>query len=154
LIGYTISTRSKRNISCAIKISSPSILSHDTNTLKVSEKTNSHDNYPKNFNHVLLSKPEFEGYRKNSNKQFEENQNYIDDKLHQDPDHPSTFMKIVKEITGTMSAINDERRQLLPSKIIWDGTIVRFEVFRNNIEDHYRQIATGYSFDSSFQEAH
>jgi hypothetical protein len=29
-----------------------------------------------------------------------------------------------------------------------------FEVFRNNLEDHYGQIGAGYSFDSSFQEAY
>jgi hypothetical protein len=29
-------------------------------------------------------------------------------------------MKMVKERTRTMSAVNDERRQVLPSKVIWD----------------------------------
>jgi hypothetical protein len=32
-------------------------------------------------------------------------------------------MKMFKEITRTMSAVNDDRRQVLPSKVIWDGTI-------------------------------
>jgi hypothetical protein len=59
-------------------------------------------------------------------------------------------MKMVKERTRTMSAINDERRQVLPSKVIWDGTIDLFEVFRNNVEGHYGQIGSGYLFDSSF----
>jgi hypothetical protein len=63
-------------------------------------------------------------------------------------------MKMVKERTRTISAVNVERRQLLPSKVIWDGTIVRFEVFRNNIEGHYGQIVADYLFDSSFQEAY
>jgi hypothetical protein len=36
----------------------------------------------------------------------------------------------------------------------WDGTIDRFEVFRNNVEDHYGQICAGYLFDSSFQKAY
>jgi hypothetical protein len=62
-------------------------------------------------------------------------------------------MKMVKERTWTMLAVNDERRQLLPSKVIWDGTIDRFEVFRNNVEGHYGKIGAGYLFDSSFQEA-
>jgi hypothetical protein len=53
-----------------------------------------------------------------------------------------------------MSAVNDERRQVLPSKVIWDGTINRFEVFRNNVEGHYGQIGAGYLFDSSFQKAY
>jgi hypothetical protein len=50
--------------------------------------------------------------------------------------------------------VNDERRQVLSSKVIWDGTIDRFEVFRNNVEGHYGQICAGYLFDSSFQEAY
>jgi hypothetical protein len=155
LIGSTISTRSKKNISCANNISSPSVLSHDTKASKVSEKDNPHDFYPKNFSHAFLLKSDFEGYRNNANKKFEENQNYIgDEELHQESDHPSTFMKMIKERTRTMSAVNDERRQVLPSKVIWDGTIDRFDVFRNNVEGHYGQIGAGYLFDSSFQEAH
>jgi hypothetical protein len=70
----------------------------------------------------------------NSKKEFEENQNYIGEEFHQGPDHPSTFMKMVKERTRAMSAANDERSQVLPSNIIWDGIIDRFEVFRNNFE--------------------
>jgi hypothetical protein len=63
-------------------------------------------------------------------------------------------MKMVKERTRTMSAVNDERSQVLPSKVIWDGTIDRFEVFRNNVESHYGQIGAGYLFDSNFQETY
>jgi hypothetical protein len=63
-------------------------------------------------------------------------------------------MKMVKERRPTISAVNDERRQVLPSKVIWDGTIDRFEVFRNNVEGHYGQIGAGYLLDSSFQEAY
>jgi hypothetical protein len=63
-------------------------------------------------------------------------------------------MKMVKERTRTMPTVNDERRQVLPSKVIWDGTIDRFEVFRNNVEGHYGQVGAGYLFDSSFQEAY
>jgi hypothetical protein len=103
LIGSTISTRSKNIVSCASKISFPNILSHDTKTSKVSEKANPHDFCPKNFNHSLLPKPDFEGYKNNAKKEFEENQNYIgDDEFHQKPDHPSTTMKMVKERTRTM----------------------------------------------------
>jgi hypothetical protein len=63
-------------------------------------------------------------------------------------------MKMVKERTRTMSAVNDNRSQVLPSKLIWYGTIDRFEVFRNNVEGHYEQIGSGYLFDSSFQKAY
>jgi hypothetical protein len=79
LIGSTISTRSKKSVSCASKISSSSVLSHDSKASKVSEKANTHDFYPKNFNHTLLPKPDFEGCRNNAKKEFEENQNYIGD---------------------------------------------------------------------------
>jgi hypothetical protein len=61
LIGSTINTRSKKSVSCANKISSPSVLSHDTKTSTVSEKDIPHDFYPKNFNHAFVSKPDFEG---------------------------------------------------------------------------------------------
>jgi hypothetical protein len=63
-------------------------------------------------------------------------------------------MKMVKERTRTISAVNDERHKVLPSKVICDGTIDRFEVFRNNVEGHYGQIGDGYLFDSFFQEAY
>jgi hypothetical protein len=43
LIGFTISTRYKKSVSCASKISSTSVLSHDTKTSKVSEKDKPHD---------------------------------------------------------------------------------------------------------------
>jgi hypothetical protein len=56
-------------------------------------------------------------------------------------------MKMVKERTRAMSAVNDERRQVLPSKVSWDGTIDRFILFRNNIEGHYGQIGAGYLFN-------
>jgi hypothetical protein len=119
LIGSTISTRSKKSVSCASKISSPSVLLHDTKISKVSDKDNPHDFHPKKFNHAFLPKPDFEGYRNNAKKEFEGNQNYVgDEEFHQEPDHPSTFMKTVKERTRTMSAVNDERRQVLPSKVI------------------------------------
>jgi hypothetical protein len=63
-------------------------------------------------------------------------------------------MKMVKERTRTISAVNHERRHVLASKVIWDGTIDRFEVFRINVEGHYGQIGAGYLFDSSFQDAY
>jgi hypothetical protein len=74
LIGSTISTISKKIVSCASNISSPSVLSHHIKTSKVSEKDNPHDFYPKNFNHAFLPKTDFEGYKNNPKKEFEENQ--------------------------------------------------------------------------------
>jgi hypothetical protein len=62
---------------------------------------------------AFLPKPDFEGYRNNAKTEFEENQNYVgDEECHQEPDHPNTFMKMVKERTRTTSAVNDERRQV------------------------------------------
>jgi hypothetical protein len=61
---------------------------------------------------------------------------------------------LIKERTQTMSAVNDERRQVLPSKVIWDETIDRFEVFRNNVEGHYGQLVLVIYFYSSFQKAY
>jgi hypothetical protein len=63
-------------------------------------------------------------------------------------------MKMVKERTSTISSVNDERLQVLHSKVIWDGTIDSFEVFRNNVEGNYGQIDAGYLFDSCFQKAY
>jgi hypothetical protein len=61
-------------------------------------QANPHDFYPENFNHAFLPKPDFEEYRNNSRKEFEEIQNYIgDEEFHQEPDHPSIFMKMVKK---------------------------------------------------------
>jgi hypothetical protein len=99
-----------------------------------------------NSNHAFLPKPYFEGYRNNDKKKFEGNKNYIGEEFHQEPDHPSTFMKMVKKRSRTMSATNAERLQVLPSKFIWDGTINRFKVFRRNVEVHYGQIGAGYLF--------
>jgi hypothetical protein len=63
-------------------------------------------------------------------------------------------MNMIKSRTHAISAANDDRRQVLPARVIWDGSIDRFEVFRNNVEGHYGQIGSGYLFDSSFQQAY
>jgi hypothetical protein len=34
------------------------------------------------FNHAFLPNPDFEGYRNNSEKEFEENQNYVGEEFH------------------------------------------------------------------------
>jgi hypothetical protein len=155
LIGSKISTRFKKMFLAPVRYLPQVFVSHDTKASKVSEKDNPRDFNSKNFNHALLPKPNFEGYRNNAKKEFEENQNHVgDEEFHQEPDHPSTFMKMVKERTRTMSAVNDERRQVLPSKVIWDGILDHFEVFRNNFKGHYERIGAGYLFDSSFQEAY
>jgi hypothetical protein len=70
------------------------------------------------------------------------------------PDHPSTFMKMIKGSSQALSAANDERRQVLPSRVVWDRSIHRFELFRNSVEGHYGQIGAGYLFDTEFQTAY
>jgi hypothetical protein len=64
LIRSTISTRFKKAVSCASKISSPSVISEDTTQSKASEKSNVHDFFPKHLNHAFMLKPDFEGYKK------------------------------------------------------------------------------------------
>jgi hypothetical protein len=41
-----------------------------------------------------------------------------------------------------------------PSRVIWNGSIDRFELFRNSVEGHYGQIGAGYLFDTDFQAAY
>ena len=63
-------------------------------------------------------------------------------------------MKMIKNRANAIATANDERRQVLNPHIIWDGSIDRFEIFRNNVEGNYGQIGAGYLFDSDFQEAY
>ena len=101
-----------------------------------------------------MPKPDFEGYRNDIKKTYEDEKYPLDVDEDRMPDHPSTFMKMVKGRSQAISAANDERRQVLPSRFIWDGSIDRFEVFRNNVEGHYGQIGAGYLFDMEFQTAY
>jgi hypothetical protein len=137
LIGSTISTRSKKDESRVSKVSSPSVLSDDTEISKTSAKPNAHDFYPKHLNLAFMPKPDFEGYRNDIKKSYEYPSG-IDE--HQMPDHQSTFMKMNKGRSQAISAANDERRQILPSRVIWDGSIDRFDLFRNSVKGHYGQI--------------
>ena len=70
------------------------------------------------------------------------------------PDDPNTFMNMIKGRAMARTTANDERRQVLNPRVIWDGSIDRFEVFRNNVEGHYGQIGAGYLFDPEFQVAY
>jgi predicted metalloendopeptidase len=62
-IGLTISTRSKKHESSVSNVSSPSVLSEDTEIFKTSAKPNVYDFYSKHLNHALMPNPDFEGYR-------------------------------------------------------------------------------------------
>jgi hypothetical protein len=140
LIGSTMSTTSKKHESRVSKVSSPSVLSDDTEISKTSVKSNAHDFYPKPLNHSFMRKPDFEGYRNDIKKSYEDEQYPSGIDEHQMPDHPSTFLKMMKGRSQAISAANDKRRQVLPSRAIWDGSIDRFELFRNSVEGHYGQI--------------
>jgi hypothetical protein len=110
LIGPVISTTSKKHESSVSNVSSPSVLSDNTEISKTSAKSNAHDFYPKHINHAFMPKPDFGGYRNDVKKSYEDEQypSGIDD--HQMPVHPSTFMKMIKGRSQAISATNDERR--------------------------------------------
>jgi hypothetical protein len=151
LIESTISTTSKKHESSVSNVSSPSVLSDDTEISKTSAKSNAHDFYPNHLNHAFMPKPDFEGYRNDIKKSCEEEQYPSGIDEHQMPDHPSTFMKMIQGRSQAISAANGERRQVLPSRVIQDGSIDRFELFRNSVEGHYGQTGAGYLFDTEFQ---
>jgi hypothetical protein len=154
LLGSTISTRSKKTVSSVSKISSSSDVSENTKVSKSSNKSNVQDFYPKHLNHAFMPKPDFDGYRNDVKKEYENYPYSLGEDEHQVPDHPSSFMNMIKGRSRAISAANDKKRQVLPSRVIWDGSIDRFEVFRNNVEGHHGQIGAGYLFDTSFQTAY
>jgi hypothetical protein len=104
-----------------------------------------------------MPKPDFEGYRQESKKQYEADRvslNPLDENLHKMPDNASTLMSRIREQAIGKIAANDEIRQVFNSRVIWDGSIERFEIFRNNVEGHYRQSGAGYLFDPDLQSAY
>jgi hypothetical protein len=168
LVGSTVSTRSrsKKGGSVVSRMSSPSVKSAITEASKLSEVSKPKettniseyysplDFYPTNLNHAFMPKPDFEGYRQEVKKQYEADQNspnLLSEDMHQMPDNPTTFMSRIREKAIGKITANDERRQVLNPRVIWDGSIDRFEIFRNNVEGHYGQIGAGYLFDPEFQ---
>jgi hypothetical protein len=154
LIGSTISTKSKKHESSVSKVSSQGVPSDDTETSKTSAKSNAHDFYPEHLNHAFMPKPDCEGYRNDIKKSYEEEQYPSGIDEHQMPDHLSPFMKVIKGRSQAIPAANDKTRQDLPSRVIWDGNIDRFELFRNSVEGHYGLIGAGYLFDTDSQTAY
>jgi hypothetical protein len=110
LIGPVISTTSKKHESSVSNVSSPSVLSDNTEISKTSAKSNAHDFYPKHINHAFMPKPDFGGYRNDVKKSYEDEQYPSGIDEHQMPVHPSTFMKMIKGRSQAISATNDERR--------------------------------------------
>jgi hypothetical protein len=105
--------------------------------------------------------PDFEGYRRsnkvqyeNATDQLERNPKFLDEDRHQMPDHSNTFINTIKARAMARTFANDERLHVLNPRVIWDGSVDRFEVFRNNVEGHYRQNGAGYLVDPDFQAAY
>jgi hypothetical protein len=47
-------------------------------------------------------------------------------------------MKMIKgRASALLSTANDERRQVLPSWVIWDRKLENFEEFKKKVEGHY-----------------
>jgi hypothetical protein len=44
--------------------------------------------------------------------------------------------------------------QIIQVRVIWDGSIYCFELFRNSVEGHCGQVVAGYLFDTDFQTAY
>jgi len=168
MVGSTVRTRSKRGGSVVSRMSSPSVKSTNTKTSRASESSKTKENskipeyylpldfYPKILNLDFMPKPDFEGYRQEAKKQYEGDRsspNLLGENLHQIPDNANTFMTRIREGVLAKIAANDQRRQVLNPSVTWDGSIDRFEVFRNNVEAHYGQSGAGYLFDPDFQAA-
>jgi hypothetical protein len=131
-----------------------SVESEDTKVSKASAKSNISYFYPKNINHAFVLKPDFDGYRNDVKKTYEDNPYPLGVDDHQVPVHPGSFMNMIKGRSRAISATNNERHQVLSSRVLWDGSIDRFEVFRNHVEGHYGQIGAGYLFDTGLQTAY
>jgi hypothetical protein len=63
-----------------------------------------------------VPKPVFEGYRNDVKKAYKNDSYPLGVDEHQVPEHPSSFMNMIKGRSHPISAANDERRQVLPSK--------------------------------------
>jgi hypothetical protein len=90
LIGSTISTITKKDTSCASKMSSQHILIVNTEISKRTAKSNQHDFNYKNFNHAFLPKQQFERYRNDVKQGNEDDKNSLDVNEYQTTDHPRT----------------------------------------------------------------
>jgi hypothetical protein len=169
LVGSTVSTRSRKQGSVVSRMSPASVKSVITQTSKASEinkpkettKTSEYysplDFYPTNLNHAFIPKPDFEGYRQEAKKLYEADQDspsLLNEDIHHMPDNPSTFMSRIREKAIGKVAVHDERCQILNPRVIWDRSIDRFEIFRNNVEGHYGQSGAGYLFDPDFQASY
>jgi hypothetical protein len=98
--------------------------------------------YPKHLNHAFMQTPDFEGLRRNDKEQYEnatnqleENPEFLNEDLHQMPDHPNTFMNSIKARAVARAAVNDERRQVLNPRDVWGGRLNGLKFFRIMLKD-------------------
>ena len=61
-------------------------------------------------------------------------------------------MKMIRGRSRAISSVNEEKSQVLLSRMIWDEDLGRIEVFRNNAEGCYGQIGEGYPVYLDFQK--
>jgi hypothetical protein len=118
LIWSTVTTRSKKNGSNVSKMSTPNVKSMDT------KSSNPLDFYSKHLNHAFMPTPDFEGCRRSAKEQYENATDHfegirecLNEGLHQMPDHQA----------AAKAAANDERRQVLIHRVIWDGSFDRLK---------------------------
>ena len=71
-----------------------------------------------------------------------------------EPDTASKFVRTFKKNNTPVPTTKDEKRQVLPARVIWEGDLSLFEDFRNRVEGHYAQTGAGYLFSEDFQSAY
>ena len=108
----------------------------DTKSSKISRESNIAKFYPKNLNHAFIPKPNFEECCHEVKQKFEESRKYVVDDDIEEADNPSSFLKMIRGRTDAALSAKNEKRQVLPSRVIWDGNLERFEEFMNKMEGH------------------
>jgi hypothetical protein len=77
----------------------------------------SSQHWAKNLKNTFMQKTNFEEYRGELFKKIQKSQNYLKEVDIYEVDHPRIFM----------TSNNNDRRQVLISRIIWDGNLYRFK---------------------------
>ena len=83
-------------------------------------------------NHAFLPESNFEECRREVKQKYEEIQSYV---VKDDIDSPSSFMNIIRARTDAALSTKSEKRQVLPSRVIWNGNLDHFEEFRKKWKD-------------------
>jgi hypothetical protein len=67
--------------------------------------------------------------------------------------NPLISMNLCSRTDDGLSA-KDEKREELPSRVIWDDSLDHFEEFRNTVEGRYGKIGACYLSEMDFQKAY